>query len=174
MSLAVGGLCLSLPLPTTEPNASPRTLGGCRSGEDLAAPSGTGSARPSASRRFPDVRLSPAAPHHRRHTHTPRAHQENYDDIANLPDSGHEGNYAATLGNTAPWKDKIRVCRNWTTVCRADRRRVLRLRSAPRADTADPARLALPLVFRAHVAGSDPSAFFAPPPGPLSVRGCST
>lgn len=46
-----------------------------------------------------------------------RAHQENYDDAANIADEGQQNNYLDALDNTRPWADKIRICRNFTTVC---------------------------------------------------------
>jgi len=45
------------------------------------------------------------------------AHQDNYDDHANVADTSQEQRYQATLSNTNPWQEKIHVCRNYTTNC---------------------------------------------------------
>merc|ERR1712086_433937 len=43
--------------------------------------------------------------------------QENYKDIANVAQDTHNEFYDETLEKLDPWKDKIRVCRNYTTSC---------------------------------------------------------
>lgn len=45
------------------------------------------------------------------------AHQENYKDIANVAQDTQNEFYDETLEKLDPWKDKIRVCRNYTTSC---------------------------------------------------------
>jgi hypothetical protein len=43
--------------------------------------------------------------------------QENYKDIANVPNDKQEEYFRTTQNYIKPWTDKIEVCRNWTTVC---------------------------------------------------------
>ena len=45
------------------------------------------------------------------------AQQENYIDLANVPNSEQDKNFIATQNNIAPWSDKIEICRNYTTHC---------------------------------------------------------
>ena len=45
------------------------------------------------------------------------APQENYKDGANLAQDGQDRNYDQTMSNVAKWKDKIRVCRDFTSEC---------------------------------------------------------
>ena len=45
------------------------------------------------------------------------APQENYLDGANRDQKAQNGLYQETLGNTNEWSKKIKVCRNYTTVC---------------------------------------------------------
>jgi Methyltransferase domain len=44
-------------------------------------------------------------------------HQEHYEDLANVDQATHERYYHDTLERTKEWKDKIHVCRNYTSVC---------------------------------------------------------
>jgi hypothetical protein len=44
-------------------------------------------------------------------------HQENYEDISNGADGVHEERYRTAMSNLSPWKNKITVCRNFTTKC---------------------------------------------------------
>lgn len=45
------------------------------------------------------------------------AHQEHYKDIANFDQEMHNRFYDETMEKTKEWKDKIHVCRNYTSVC---------------------------------------------------------
>ena len=45
------------------------------------------------------------------------AHQENYKDIANVDDEQQEDTMAKALSTLGPFRDKLEVCRNYTTVC---------------------------------------------------------
>jgi len=45
------------------------------------------------------------------------AHQENYKDLANANQAQQDALYQVTLDNTAQWKEKINVCRNFTSNC---------------------------------------------------------
>ena len=45
------------------------------------------------------------------------AHQENYKDVANIDQQSQNRNYDTTMANVEPWKDKIRVCRDYTSEC---------------------------------------------------------
>ena len=45
------------------------------------------------------------------------AHQENYFDIANADDQEQENTTTTALSTLAPFRDKLEVCRNYTTVC---------------------------------------------------------
>jgi hypothetical protein len=45
------------------------------------------------------------------------APQENYKDVANVGHAEQDRRYQTTLSNTNQWKDKIHVCRNYTTEC---------------------------------------------------------
>lgn len=47
-------------------------------------------------------------------------HQENYLDYANINNIEQEKNYQFTLNRLKPWKSKLQVCRNFTTVCGKD------------------------------------------------------
>lgn len=44
-------------------------------------------------------------------------HQHNYDDVANKDNAEQESIMKTALLNVAPFKDKVEVCRNFTTVC---------------------------------------------------------
>lgn len=48
------------------------------------------------------------------------AHQENYKDSANVDEARQDQNYQETIENTKQWKDKIHICRNYTSVCVKD------------------------------------------------------
>jgi hypothetical protein len=45
------------------------------------------------------------------------APQENYMDLANAAQDVQDKRMNEALANTEPWKEKIRICRNFTTVC---------------------------------------------------------
>ena len=45
------------------------------------------------------------------------AHQENYEDLANADQAEQDRLYNESIENTKDWKDKIRICRNYTSVC---------------------------------------------------------
>ncbi|KAI2495870.1 methyltransferase domain-containing protein [Fragilaria crotonensis] len=45
------------------------------------------------------------------------AHQENYHDFANFDQAEQNNIYDEAIERTKPWKDKIHVCRNYTSVC---------------------------------------------------------
>ena len=44
-------------------------------------------------------------------------HQKNYIDISNLNDDEQEENYKTTLGFLKDYRNKIKICRNFSTVC---------------------------------------------------------
>ena len=44
-------------------------------------------------------------------------HQTNYEDVANINQQGQDANYDKTMENVKEWKDKIRVCRDFTSEC---------------------------------------------------------
>jgi hypothetical protein len=44
-------------------------------------------------------------------------HQENYHDFANVDQETQEAIYNDAMARLQPWKDKIKVCRNYTTTC---------------------------------------------------------
>ncbi|KAL7525472.1 hypothetical protein ACHAWF_001377 [Thalassiosira exigua] len=44
-------------------------------------------------------------------------HQDNYDDIANVDDAKQDANFRKTMRVLKHWKDKISVCRNYTSSC---------------------------------------------------------
>lgn len=46
------------------------------------------------------------------------AHQDNYEDMANVNQNDQDTNFQETQRNIAPWSDKIEICRNYTRVCR--------------------------------------------------------
>lgn len=43
--------------------------------------------------------------------------QENYEDVANVNQEAQDKNYESTLETLKEWKDKLHVCRNYTTTC---------------------------------------------------------
>jgi predicted O-methyltransferase YrrM len=45
------------------------------------------------------------------------AYQENYEDAANVNQVTQDKFYDETIENTKEWKDKIHICRNYTSVC---------------------------------------------------------
>ena len=45
------------------------------------------------------------------------AQQENYVDLANAPADVQDGRLRDAKANTAPWADKVQICRNYTTSC---------------------------------------------------------
>ena len=45
------------------------------------------------------------------------AYQENYEDIANVNQDKQNEIYDSAMKNVAQWKEKIHVCRNYTTHC---------------------------------------------------------
>lgn len=44
-------------------------------------------------------------------------HQENYDDVANVNMAAQEKIYRRALESTSEWREKVAVCRNYTTSC---------------------------------------------------------
>lgn len=47
-------------------------------------------------------------------------HQENYDDVANVNQDEQNKIYDEAMKNIQPWKNKVRVCQNYTTNCAGD------------------------------------------------------
>ena len=43
--------------------------------------------------------------------------QDNYEDLANADQTIQDSRMRDAIANTEPWKEKIRVCRNFTTAC---------------------------------------------------------